>query len=219
MRQTERSYWRNIALEINEVNTSDPKKIWDPISKPGPRKTTKIPHKIYKDGQLTSDKLHVLKKWEDDFSSLFVRPNINDTRTGNEFYKRILEENDNYERTKNHNVHLNVENDNFNRPFTIDELTAVQPKLKNKKATGIDEIPNEVLKLSKISNLKLTFINYCFSLSVVPTLWQQDIITPIPKSSTKDPYMPLSYRGISLLSCMYKLYSSLINTRLCNFAE
>ena len=30
-------------------------------------------------------------------------------------------------------------------------------------------------------------------LSVVPTLSQQAIITPIPKSSTKEPYMPLSY--------------------------
>ena len=130
-----------------------------------------------------------------------------------------MEENDNHEITKNDIVHLNVENENFNRPFTIDELTAVQSKLKNKKANGIDEIPNEVLKLSKISNLMLAFINRCFSLSVVPTLWQQAIITPIPKSSTKDPYMPLSYRSISLLSCMYKLYSSLINTRLCNFAE
>ena len=63
LRQTERSYWRNIALEINEVNTSDPKKFWDHISKLGPRKTTKIPDKVFKDGQLTSDELDVLKKW------------------------------------------------------------------------------------------------------------------------------------------------------------
>ena len=80
--------------------------------------------------------------------SLFARPYINDTHTGDEFYKRILEENENYERTINDNVHLNVENDNINLPFTIDQLTAVQSKLKNKKAIGIDAIPNDVLKLS-----------------------------------------------------------------------
>ena len=45
------------------------------------------------------------------------------------------------------------------------------------------------------------------------------MITPITKSSPKDPLVPLNYRGISLLSCLYKIYSSLLNSRLSNQCE
>ncbi len=35
----------------------------------------------------------------------------------------------------------------------------------------------------------------------------------------KDPYLPLQYRGISLLSCVYKLYSYVLNSRLYSYLE
>ena len=57
-------------------------------------------------------------------------------------------------------------------------------------------------------------MNKCFEFSLVPSSWQQAIIAPIPKSSSIDPFVPLNYRGKSLLSCFYKMYSSLINNRL-----
>ena len=109
--------------------------------------------------------------------------------------------------TNNFNASLDI-------PFTIAELLSSQAKLKNQKAVGIDLIPNEILKSDKISELLLHFVNFCFMNAIVPSLWQQAIIKPIPKSSAKDPYIPLNYRGISLLSSIYKLYSSMLNTRL-----
>jgi hypothetical protein len=43
-------------------------------------------------------------------------------------------------------------------------------------------------------------------------------VNPIPKSSKNDPRVPLHYGGISLLSTVYKLYSSILN-RLITFLE
>ena len=53
----------------------------------------------------------------------------------------------------------------------------------------------------------------------MPSIWQKSIIKPIPKSSDKDPYLPLSYRGISLISCVSKAYSSLLNDRIVQFCN
>ena len=54
---------------------------------------------------------------------------------------------------------------------------------------------------------------------MVPGSWQQAIIARIPKSPTKDQYVPLKYRGISLLAYFYKMYSSLINNRVSESNE
>ena len=50
-------------------------------------------------------------------------------------------------------------------------------------------------------------------------MWNKCIISPIPKSSTTDPRDPLLYRGIALASSMYKLYCSVLNTRISSWCE
>lgn len=45
------------------------------------------------------------------------------------------------------------------------------------------------------------------------------VITPIPKGSATDPRDPLSYRGITFAPSMYKLYCSVLNSRLVAWAE
>ena len=50
-------------------------------------------------------------------------------------------------------------------------------------------------------------------------MWSKTVINPIPKSSTLDPRDPLSYRGISLASAVYKVYCRIINKRLNDFVE
>ena len=104
--------------------------------------------------------------------------------------------------------------DYLNMPFSLEDLIKVCGKIKNGKSVGPDLLPNEVLTTESVRFVLLKFMNKCFEFSLVPGSWQQAIIAPIPKSSSKDPFVPLNYRGISLLSCFYKMYSSLINNRL-----
>ena len=81
-------------------------------------------------------------------------------------------------------------------------------KAKNKKAAGLGNIPNEVIKNEKLIPVLHKLFNCYFSNNTVPNLWQKAIINPIPKGSGKDPYVPLNYRGISLLSSIGKIYQS-----------
>ncbi len=47
----------------------------------------------------------------------------------------------------------------------------------------------------------------------------KSIIVLLPKRSNKDPNVPLNYRDISLLSCINKVYSSIINARIVKYLE
>ncbi len=62
------------------------------------------------------------------------------------------------------------------------------------------------------------FSNFFLS-AILPTVWLKAIVTPIPKSESKDPYVPLNYRGISLLSFVDKVFSGIINVRVVNYCE
>ena len=53
-----------------------------------------------------------------------------------------------------------------------------------------------------------------FDTSVIPTVWRKSVICPILKDPQSDKRVPLNYRGISLLSCVNKLYSSFLNKRI-----
>ncbi len=56
-------------------------------------------------------------------------------------------------------------------------------------------------------------------MSIIPSIWVTAIVTPIPKGKGKDPRVPLHYRGISLLSTIYKVNSSVLNHRLATYLE
>ncbi len=59
----------------------------------------------------------------------------------------------------------------------------------------------------------------CFEYSKLPSVWLKAIVTPIPKISTKDPYVPLNYRGVSLLSCVCKVFTGIINRRIVVYCD
>ena len=59
------------------------------------------------------------------------------------------------------------------------------------------------------------FLNYkCFKNNVIPSAWRKGVKSPIPKISSKDSFVQLNSRGISLLTCFYKVYTALLNNRM-----
>ena len=90
------------------------------------------------------------------------------------------------------------------------EVQKVVDKAKVNKAVGVEELPNEVLITPNLVNILYCLFQTCFQNGIIPFVWNKSIIKPIPLS---DPRVPLNYRGISLISAMYKLYSSILNNR------
>ena len=132
--------------------------------------------------------------------------NINTTQMEDQYYNTMPNENE-------HNNELDV-------PITETEILEAANKLKTRKAVGGDGISNEQIKAS-VNTLKSTLskiFNIVFNKGVIPTIWTQGIIKPIyKKKGAKN--NPDNYRPITIISCMGKLFTSILNIRLTKYLE
>ena len=98
-----------------------------------------------------------------------------------------------------------------------EELDDSSGVLKNGKKCGIDLISYEILKCIRDYNPKLLLkvLNFVLQNNATAYEWFISIIAPIHK---KGPKMdPDNYRGISLISCLYKLLTAILNKRIAAF--
>ena len=88
-------------------------------------------------------------------------------------------------------------------------------KLRNCKSPGEDNILNEYIKnsLPKLSGLYCKLFNKILNSSNFPEAWTTGLIVPIYKNKG-DRSDCNNYRGITLLSCLGKLFTSILNERL-----
>ena len=108
----------------------------------------------------------------------------------------------------------------LNQSFTETEIRNFVKNLKNNKAAGIDRILNEFIKhsIDIMIPLYIKLFNRVLDKGEIPDDWLTGIIIPIYKNkgSREDAN---NYRGITLLSCLGKLFTSILNHRLTNFCE
>lgn len=101
------------------------------------------------------------------------------------------------------------------------ELKLAIKHLKNRKAPGIDTISNLLIK--QLPSSALIFINFifmaCMKLCYFPDDWKIAKVIALHKPG-KDPSNPSSYRPISLLSSVSKLFERILLTRInCHVDE
>ncbi|UYV63672.1 hypothetical protein LAZ67_2005279 [Cordylochernes scorpioides] len=103
--------------------------------------------------------------------------------------------------------------------ITMREITEEISRLKNCKAAGIDEVPNEAIKLLPHSYLLLLkdLYNSILRSAVFPFFFSKSIIHPIFKNGDSD--NPSNYRGISLLSNFAKLFIAILRFHLVKWIE
>lgn len=101
-----------------------------------------------------------------------------------------------------------------NKKVSVEEVQAALKCSKNMKAPGFDSIFNLVLKNLSLSTLThiVNIFNKCLDLNYFPSCWKMAKIVPILKPG-KDPTSPKSYRPISLLSALSKLFERVILNR------
>ncbi|KAL9978039.1 hypothetical protein ACROYT_G015516 [Oculina patagonica] len=105
-------------------------------------------------------------------------------------------------------------------PITAKEIHDQISKLKNKKASGTDAILNEMIKHGRyylMPSLERIF-NNIIEKGTFPTEWNIGVIKPIYKQKG-DKKSPANYRGITLTSCLGKLFTSILQNRLNKFIE
>ena len=106
-------------------------------------------------------------------------------------------------------------NEIINNPFTYEEIHNLIRKLKKNKSPGIDLILNEFIKHcpENLIQVIVTLFNLVLESGIIPTDWTIGVIKPLYKNKGTI-HNVNNYRGITLLSCLGKLFTSVINARL-----
>lgn len=100
-------------------------------------------------------------------------------------------------------------------PFQVEDFEAALKNMKNGKAAGLDDLCIEQIKHfgEKTKLWLVNMFNRCRETYCLPKLWRKSKVIALLKPG-KDPDNPSSYRPISLLCHLFKLYERLILTRI-----
>lgn len=118
-------------------------------------------------------------------------------------------------------LHVNAElNEIINDDITECEIYKCIKGLKNGKASGDDLIINEYIKSTSrmLMPIYVKLFNIIFNTGNVPETWLVGNIIPFYKNKGEK-CDPKNYRPITILSCLGKLFTSVLNNRLNDFVE
>ena len=106
------------------------------------------------------------------------------------------------------------------KPFTSLEVTELIHRLNSGKAPGHDQISNKAIKELPVKGIALisAIFNVILRLEYYPKTWKSSLITLIPKPG-KTIHETSSYRPISLLHTLSKLFEKLLTNRLLPLLE
>ena len=135
-----------------------------------------------------------------------------------EHFKLLNSCSDDTEETLNLNNDQNDET--LNSKITQEEILGAIRKLNNGKAPGTDRILNEHIKTTSQMFLPLyeIFFNSILDTGHFPEQWSMGCICPIYKNKG-DRADVQNYRPITILSCLGKLFTSILNSRLNDYLE
>ena len=104
--------------------------------------------------------------------------------------------------------------------ITMTELRKAIAQLKKKKSPGPDGITNEMLKYLGNTALQklLDIFNHSWKSGEVPQCWREATMIPVLKKG-KNRSKALSYRPISLTSCVCKTMERIVNRRMQWYLE
>ncbi|MXP61705.1 hypothetical protein FD744_25325 [Pantoea sp. Taur] len=150
------------------------------------------------DGKIVACKEHVLLLWKSHFEGLLDSVYC-ETDTGEDFSASGR--------------------DNSLEPPDDEEITDAIDRLKNNKAPGVDELPAELFKNGgeQLTKRVQDIILSIWEEEALPEDWKKAVICPVFKKGDK--LQCQNYRGISLLSCGYKILSNILFQRLLPYAE
>jgi hypothetical protein len=97
----------------------------------------------------------------------------------------------------------------------VENSTSVN-SLKLCKAPGIDDIQEEHLKYGghKITSCLCKLFCGIIKCGMIPNDWKRGIVVPIYKGGNKIKNSPDSYRPVSLLSCLLKVFEKILHNRI-----
>lgn len=120
----------------------------------------------------------------------------------------------------NNNISAHFTENNEHGFITPDILKGMTKVRNPNKTPGLDNISNFSLqKLSSLFFIKLAILfNHAYNVGYFPQVWKHAIVCPIPKAG-KPAHLPTSFRPISLLTSISKLFERFIALKLDRYTD
>ena len=214
IKKKKKEVWFNLIDGITSDQRDNPKRMWSTISKITGRKSKKAGGSVLKsNGNLAVTPEEREATWTAHQRKLgreSAAPEFQEN-----FRQQTEEEVDGYAQDSR-----SVEDDvNLDGLFTDEDVATGMDVLKLHKACGTDQVRNEWMKaggLPLMSALRKLF-NWVISTEQIPSDWASSLIVYLYKDG--DERDPGNHRGISLISCLGKLFLTLWNTRITHYLE
>ena len=99
--------------------------------------------------------------------------------------------------------------------ISLEEWSQTVAELNNDSAAGPSHLPYRIIKKlpENFTHLLISFINFCYHHSLVPTAWKSSNIAPIPKPQSFN-YNMENTRPIALLDTIRKTTTKILTNRL-----
>ena len=123
----------------------------------------------------------------------------------------------------NENTHQSACNqisvDDLDKTISHEEVKKAIDNLGRGKSSGLDDLVNEMFLDGRdiLTPFLAKLFNYIFENNKYPTEWTKGYIVPIPKKGNMK--NANNYRGITIISVLAKLFSSVLNNRLNQWCE
>ena len=108
-------------------------------------------------------------------------------------------------------------NTELDQPITVSEIRCAVKSLKRNKTPGNDQLLNEyfVECIDILASHLCDIFNGILNSGYYPASWMEGLIIPLHKKGDKSEVN--NYRGITLLSCLSKLFTTVLNKRIEKF--
>jgi len=178
--------------EIEKLRFSKPKQFWKYFKKSKPKPNNDVTL--------------------DEFRTYFSNLGKDDVNCKNERAETFCRDHDFNKNTSDNYGELDT-------PITLSELLLAVKSLKSGKAYGSDSILNEYIieSIDILGSHLCDIFNTILTTGYFPDKWTEGVIIPIHKKGDKS--NPSNYRGITLVSCLSKLFTTIINKRVEDFCN
>lgn len=187
----------------------------DFVTKEGNEEPWGLVHKIARDKIVSPELWHAIGRANGSFTMGWEETMV-------ELIQKAVPRDDKTDETDEHRsmrkAAIEYGNSNLEDRIGLEEISEAINKMKNKKAPGLDNINPEILRKvwTVNSDILINLYNNCFQNGSFPTAWKTAKLKLILKNNEKDPTLINSYRPISLLSVVGKVYERVIVQRLGN---
>ena len=199
-----KSFGKNSKLFWNMVSRVSKKRGKTPIATSGVQDTN---------GNLVKNLAGIKSCAKTYFEKLGCAASLMSENTFDESHRRIVEK-----EIETFSTIDTVEGSKLAEPVGLEEINKAMARLKNGKATT--DIPNEILRAGgeHMTMVLKTLFDLILKYERIPGDWGRGTIVPIPKPGGDKTNLS-DYRGISLLSSVFKLFERVILGRLKQLSE